>query len=71
VVISVNSQAAPQQDVLEAVWHGDFTEKLEHYPDAGPWPGYAPKRETLAVVTPRQRRILTPGSPVWQEPVLA
>ena len=39
--------------------------------DAGPWPGYAPKPETLAAVTPRQRDILTPASPVWQEPVLA
>jgi hypothetical protein len=38
--------------------------------DAGPWPGYAPKSTTLAAVTPRQRQILTPGSPVWQEPVL-
>jgi hypothetical protein len=39
--------------------------------DAGPWPGYAPKAATLAAVTLRQRRILSPGSPVWQEPVLA
>jgi hypothetical protein len=39
--------------------------------DAGPWPGYTPKSETLAAVTPRQRRILTPGSPMWQEPILA
>jgi ectoine hydroxylase-related dioxygenase (phytanoyl-CoA dioxygenase family) len=38
--------------------------------EAGLWPGYRPKSETLAVVTPRQRRILTPGSPVWQEPAL-
>ncbi|HMO57654.1 MAG TPA: phytanoyl-CoA dioxygenase family protein [Roseiflexaceae bacterium] len=38
--------------------------------DAGPWPGYAPKEETLDAVTERQRRILTPGAPVWQEPVL-
>jgi hypothetical protein len=38
--------------------------------EAGPWPGYEPKTETLAAVTPRQRRILTPGSPVWQESVL-
>src|SRR5262249_40520254 len=37
--------------------------------DAGPWPGYMPKPETLAAVTPRQRQILTPGSPIWQEPV--
>ena len=39
--------------------------------DAGPWPGYVPKSETLAAVTPRQCQILTPGSPVWREPVLA
>ncbi len=39
--------------------------------EAGPWPGYTPKSETLAAVTPRQRHILTSGSPVWQEPVLA
>lgn len=38
--------------------------------DAGPWPGYAPKPETLAAVSERQRAILTPGSAVWQEPVL-
>jgi ectoine hydroxylase-related dioxygenase (phytanoyl-CoA dioxygenase family) len=38
--------------------------------DAGPWPGYAPKAETLAAVSERQRRILTPGAPVWSEPVL-
>jgi ectoine hydroxylase len=38
--------------------------------DAGPWPGYTPKPETLAAVSERQRRILTPGSPVWQEPAL-
>jgi ectoine hydroxylase-related dioxygenase (phytanoyl-CoA dioxygenase family) len=38
--------------------------------DAGPWPGYRPKNETLSAVTPRQHQILTPGSPVWQEPVL-
>jgi ectoine hydroxylase-related dioxygenase (phytanoyl-CoA dioxygenase family) len=38
--------------------------------DAGPWPGYTPKPETLASVSERQRRILTPGSPVWQEPTL-
>lgn len=38
--------------------------------DAGPWPGYAPKSETLDAVTERQRHILTPGSPVWQEPIL-
>ena len=37
--------------------------------DAGPWPGYMPKPETLAAVTPRQHRILTPGSPVCQEPI--
>jgi ectoine hydroxylase-related dioxygenase (phytanoyl-CoA dioxygenase family) len=39
--------------------------------DAGPWPGYAPRPETLAAVSERQRRILTPGAPVWQEPTLA
>lgn len=38
--------------------------------DAGPWLGYGPKSETLAAVSPRQRHILTPGSAVWQEPVL-
>ncbi|MDZ4720890.1 MAG: phytanoyl-CoA dioxygenase family protein [Roseiflexaceae bacterium] len=38
--------------------------------DAGPWPGYAPRSETLAAVSERQRAILTPGSLVWQEPVL-
>jgi ectoine hydroxylase-related dioxygenase (phytanoyl-CoA dioxygenase family) len=38
--------------------------------DAGPWPGYAPRPETLASVSERQRAILTPGSQVWQEPVL-
>jgi hypothetical protein len=38
--------------------------------DAGPWPGYRPKSETLTAVTPRQRQILTPGSPVWHEPAL-
>jgi ectoine hydroxylase-related dioxygenase (phytanoyl-CoA dioxygenase family) len=38
--------------------------------DAGPWPGYTPKETTLAAVSERQRRILTPGSAVWQEPVL-
>ena len=38
--------------------------------DAGPWPGYTPKSATLAAATPRQRQILTPGSPVWQEPML-
>lgn len=39
--------------------------------DAGPWPGYTPKDTTLAAVSARQRQILTPGSPVWQEPVLS
>jgi hypothetical protein len=38
--------------------------------DAGPWPGYAPRPETLAAVSERQRRILTPGSAVWREPTL-
>jgi ectoine hydroxylase-related dioxygenase (phytanoyl-CoA dioxygenase family) len=39
--------------------------------DAGSWPGYTPKSATLTAVTPRQRQILAPGSPVWQESVLA
>lgn len=39
--------------------------------DAGPWPGYAPKQATLDAVSARQRQILSPGAPVWQEPVLA
>jgi ectoine hydroxylase len=39
--------------------------------DAGPWPGYTPKDVTLEAVSERQRRILTPGSEVWKEPVLA
>ena len=38
--------------------------------DAGPWPGYTPRSETLACVSERQRAILTPGSLVWHEPVL-
>ena len=38
--------------------------------DAGPWPGYAPKPETLAAVSPRQRAILTNATPVWAEPDL-
>ncbi|CEK13818.1 protein involved in biosynthesis of mitomycin antibiotics/polyketide fumonisin [Chthonomonas calidirosea] len=36
--------------------------------DAGPWPGYAPKPETLEKVTPRQRRILMNRTPIWREP---
>jgi ectoine hydroxylase-related dioxygenase (phytanoyl-CoA dioxygenase family) len=39
--------------------------------DAGPWPGYTPKAETLAAVTPRQRAILSNSQAVWQEPELA
>jgi len=39
--------------------------------DAGPWPGYEPAPATLAAVSGRQRRILTPGAPVWREPLLA
>jgi hypothetical protein len=39
--------------------------------DAGPWPGYTPRTETLAAVSERQRAILTPGSAIWQEPALA
>jgi len=35
--------------------------------DAGPWPGYTPKPETLEKVTPRQRRILMNRAPVWLE----
>jgi hypothetical protein len=38
--------------------------------DAGPWPGYTPKAETLAAVTPRQRAILSNIQLVWQEPEL-
>jgi hypothetical protein len=38
--------------------------------DAGPWPGYTPRSETLASVSERQRAILTAGSLVWHEPVL-
>ncbi len=38
--------------------------------DAGPWPGYTPKPATLAVVSERQRQILTPGALVWNEPAL-
>ena len=38
--------------------------------DAGAWPGYTPRAETLEAVTPRQREILTNGTPVWSEPDL-
>jgi hypothetical protein len=38
--------------------------------DAGPWPGYTPRAETLAAVNPRRRQILTNVQPVWQEPEL-
>ncbi|MDP9380373.1 MAG: phytanoyl-CoA dioxygenase family protein [Chloroflexota bacterium] len=38
--------------------------------DAGVWPGYAPRRETLAAVTPRQREILSNAEAVWREPEL-
>lgn len=37
--------------------------------DAGPWPGYAPKKETLLAVTARQRQILFSETPEWREPV--
>lgn len=38
--------------------------------DAGPWPGYTPRPETLASLSPRQRAIMSNASPVWQEPAL-
>lgn len=38
--------------------------------DCGPWPGYTPKPETLAAVTPAQRAILTNEAPVWHEPAV-
>ena len=38
--------------------------------DAGVWPGYTPKPETLESVTPRQREILSNSTPVWSEPKL-
>ncbi len=38
--------------------------------DAGVWAGYAPRAETLAVVTPSQRRILSNAATVWSEPSL-
>jgi hypothetical protein len=38
--------------------------------DAGVWAGYAPKPETLARVSPRQREILGNGASTWAEPVL-
>lgn len=38
--------------------------------DAGVWAGYTPRPETLEVVTPRQRAILTNSAPVWIEPIL-
>jgi ectoine hydroxylase-related dioxygenase (phytanoyl-CoA dioxygenase family) len=38
--------------------------------DAGPWPGYTPRPETLAAVSLRQREILTNLQPVWKEPDL-
>jgi ectoine hydroxylase-related dioxygenase (phytanoyl-CoA dioxygenase family) len=39
--------------------------------DAGTWPGYTPKPETLEAVTPRQREILTNEALVWAEPQFA
>lgn len=38
--------------------------------DAGAWPGYTPRAETLQAVTPRQRAILSNVAPVWSEPQL-
>jgi len=38
--------------------------------DAGPWPGYTPRTETLAAVNARRREILTNVQAVWQEPEL-
>lgn len=38
--------------------------------DAGVWNGYAPKAETLARVTERQREILANADKVWMEPEL-
>lgn len=39
--------------------------------DAGVWPGYAPRPETLGAVSPRQRAILSNAEAVWTEPELA
>ena len=39
--------------------------------DSGVWEGYAPKPETLEVVSPRQREILSNGAKVWAEPQFA
>lgn len=38
--------------------------------EAGVWPGYTPRAETLDAVTPRQSQILTNVQPVWKEPEL-
>lgn len=38
--------------------------------DAGVWPGYVPKPQTLQAVTARQREILTNSVPFWVEPQL-
>lgn len=38
--------------------------------DAGVWSGYAPRSETLEVVSPRQREILGNAVTTWSEPVL-
>lgn len=39
--------------------------------DAGPWPGYTPRPETLAAITARRRDILTNHVSVWREPDLS
>jgi ectoine hydroxylase-related dioxygenase (phytanoyl-CoA dioxygenase family) len=38
--------------------------------DAGVWPGYAPREETLAAVSRRQRAILSNAGVTWMEPEL-
>jgi len=38
--------------------------------DAGVWPGYKPRSETLERVSERQRAILTNPAPLWSEPQL-
>ncbi|MEN9936377.1 MAG: hypothetical protein RLZZ387_2956 [Chloroflexota bacterium] len=39
--------------------------------DAGTWPGYTAKPETLERLSERQQEIMSNGSAVWQEPALA
>ena len=39
--------------------------------EAGVWTGYAPRSETLAAATPRQREILSNGDRVWKEEPVA